>query len=301
VALACGDRRLLTQAHEWQLHHRLELADGAGVAEQLDAIERLASRRADRYTQWTHKVVRARQAHLEGRLEDAETLALEALAPGFGGQDEAPAQTFGVQLLFVRREQGRLGELLDAVRGFVENFPAIPAWRCALALVYLELGQPENARAEVEVVATNGFGAVPRDGLWLGAMSVLAEVVAGLRESGHAARLYELLRPFEARCAVIAAAVCQGAVARALGLLAAALGRTDAAAGHFSRALTINAEIGAELWLAHTRVDYARVLAGHDAAAARELCAAAGAAAERLGLTSVRTRLGALDVRALTV
>ena len=64
-------------------------------------------------------------AHLEGRLEDHEALAHEVLALGLGGQDEFVTKAFAAQMFALRREQGRLGELLDAVRGFVERYPAL--------------------------------------------------------------------------------------------------------------------------------------------------------------------------------
>ena len=45
------------------------------------------------------------------------------------------------------------------MRGFIELYPAIPAWRCALALLLVELGRPDEARAEFEAVAAAGFDA----------------------------------------------------------------------------------------------------------------------------------------------
>ena len=47
----------------------------------------------------------------------------------------------------IRREQGRLAEIEDAVRRFIELYPAIPAWRAALTLLLLELGREDEARA----------------------------------------------------------------------------------------------------------------------------------------------------------
>ena len=40
---------------------------------------------------------------------------------------------FAMAMFNIRREQGRLGEVEEAVRGFIELYPAVPAWRCALA------------------------------------------------------------------------------------------------------------------------------------------------------------------------
>ena len=46
----------------------------------------------------------------------------------------------------IRREQGRLAEVEGAVRGFIELYP-YSAWRGALALLLIELGRPDEARA----------------------------------------------------------------------------------------------------------------------------------------------------------
>jgi DNA-binding CsgD family transcriptional regulator len=72
--------------------------------------------------------------------------------------------------------------------------------------------------------------------------------------------LYELLAPFDGRCAVNWPVECIGAVARPLGLLAATIGNWDAAARHFEDALALNARMGSRPWLAHTRCDYAAML-----------------------------------------
>ena len=50
----------------------------------------------------------------------------------------------------IRREQGRLGEVEDAVARFIEMYPAIPAWRCTQALLHVELGRLEAAREAFE-------------------------------------------------------------------------------------------------------------------------------------------------------
>jgi tetratricopeptide (TPR) repeat protein len=236
--------------------------------------------------------VRARQAYLAGRLHEAEALAMEALASGSGGPDESPTHTFAVQMLFIRREQNRLAEFVDAVAAYAAAFPSIAAWRCALALVYAELGREREARREFDALAEADFVDLPRDGLWLGAAAALAEIAVRLGDRRRAARLYELLTPFAGRCVVIAAAVCQGAAARPLGLLATALGDVDRAEAHFADALEINAGVGAELWLAHSRCDYARALAAHgDAAGARALRDEAWTAANRLGLAALAARM----------
>ena len=105
--------------------------------------------------------LRARQ--LDGRFEEAERLAHETLAIGRRGQEENAMHVFAQAMFNIRREQGRLAEVEDAVRGFIAMYPAVPAWRCTLALLHVELGREAAARAEFEALAEAGFDTLPRD------------------------------------------------------------------------------------------------------------------------------------------
>src|SRR3978361_369970 len=99
----------------------------------------------------------------------------------------------------LRREQGRLAEVEGAVRGFIELYPAIPAWRSALAVLLVELARPAEPRAEFERTASGGCEDIPRDANWLIAVPLLAEVCGALSDGPRAALLYELLSPYAGR------------------------------------------------------------------------------------------------------
>ena len=100
---------------------------------------------------------------MAGDFDLSERLAQETLAIGQRGQAENALHYYAQSMFNIRREQGRLAEVEGAVRGFIELYPAIPAWRSALGLLLVELGRPEEARAEFERVAEGGFSAFPRD------------------------------------------------------------------------------------------------------------------------------------------
>ena len=118
----------------------------------------------------------------------------------------------------IRREQGRLAEVEGAVRGFIELYPAIPAWRGALALLLIELGRPDEARAEFEAVAEGGFAAFPRDANWLIAITLMAEVCGALGDAARARELYARSSPTRAAtCVVGRNATCNGCASRLLG------------------------------------------------------------------------------------
>jgi len=118
---------------------------------------------------------------------------------------------------------------------------------------------------------------------------------AGGRSDGaRAAKLYELLQTYRDVNVVIGlAAVCLGSTAQFLGRLAGAMDRPDEAAEHFERALIGNARLKAPVCLAHTRLDYARLLGPRDPRSA-ELIEAAGLTASGLDLPAVAQRVAAI-------
>ena len=198
-------------------------------------------------------------------------------------------QMYGAQIFALRREQGRLGEMEAGIKGFAQMYPAVPAWRTALALLNAELGRQEEARTEFEVLAADDFAQLPRDGNWPVAMALLSEVCAFLGDKERAQFLYEALIPWEDLCILIGPAIdCYGAAARCMGLLAATLGRWDDAERHFEHALKRNTEMGSGRWTTRTRLQYAMMLAVRDAPGDQQkalvLLADALDAAQRLGL-----------------
>jgi eukaryotic-like serine/threonine-protein kinase len=254
-----GDRRLRTLAHVRLLDHLLELGDIDGVQRELERLVRLATARNERYYTWVLALVRANHAHLEGRLEDFERLAHDALAHRFAGRDELAAQMFGLQMFFARSAQGQLDELVEAAESFAQQ-SSLVAWRCVLACIYAQLHRRTQARHELEALARHDFSDFARDVFWLPSLSTLCEVVAFLGDAPRAQLLYTLLLPYTDRCPVTFALLCQGSASRPLGLLATTMSRFEDAARHFEQALTMNAHIRSPLWIAHTQHDYAHML-----------------------------------------
>jgi DNA-binding SARP family transcriptional activator len=291
VADEVGDRRLRALAHTWLLDHLLELGDIEAVERELEALQRLAEARKEHYFKWLVGTFRGSHAHLQGRLEHCETLANVALAHRFEGRDESADQVFAVQMLCLRREQGRLDELVDTVESLAAQYPQLPGWRCALADIHGELGREEDARREFEALAQADFSDLPRDAFWLTNLSSLSAAAIVLGDAPRVRLLYTLLSPYADRCVVSGVLLCHGSASRTLGQLATALSRYDDAERHFERAVEANARIRSPLWVAHTRHDHARMLLarGHpgDAERALGLLDQALAAADELGLKAL--------------
>jgi DNA-binding CsgD family transcriptional regulator len=94
---------------------------------------------------------------------------------------------------------------------------------------------------------------------------------------------------------------CYGAADRYLGLLAATLGDHERAVEHFEQALTINQNMAASTWIAHTNYAYGRTLrmrgANDDAVQASALLSEAATLAERIGMPVLLARARALGAR----
>ncbi|MCA1569078.1 MAG: AAA family ATPase [Chloroflexi bacterium] len=298
LATELNEGKLAALAHSLLSADLLELGEIERAERELGALETLAEALRQRYPRFLAALGRARRAYLAGRLEECEQLAHEALALGLEGRDEYAAHVVGAQIGVLRREQGRLGELVEGVERVAERYPELPSWRCGLAYVYGELGREEEARRELEALARADFSDLPRDGLWLTSMSHLSSVVVFLGDTRRARLLYDLLLPYAGRCAVTLAVHCEGSVSRSLGLLASTTSRVEVAARHFEDALEMNTRIRSPLWVAHTRHDYARMLLARGDSADR--VRASGLLDEALE-TAEELRLKALAGRARTL
>lgn len=249
------------QGHEWRLTDLLELGDIQAVDMEIQIFAHLAEGLRQPVYLYFLTVFRVMRALLDGRLDEGESLTQQALAIGQRVDSHTAAQYFGVQIFRLRREQGRLSELEDIVKGLVAQYPAVPAWRCGLASLYRELEREAEARLEFEILAVSDFADLPRDNTWLTGVTLLAEVCAFLGDARRGATLYQLLLPYAGRNVVIGqAAACDGSISRQLGLLAATLARWEEAVQHFEDALKRHVQMRARPLAARTCYEYASML-----------------------------------------
>ena len=294
LAREAGDLELELQGHAWLVVDLLEHGYWGAVDAQIEAFTAGAERLRQPLYVWNAAVWRAMRALLEGRLEQADRLAAEALAIGSHAETVTAPQYYAIQLLGIRQEQGRMGELEVPARELVASNPHRPAWRAALAALLADGDRSEEAQREVDALAAQGFEDIPQDGDWLIAMTLLADCCAELRDETRATQLYELLLPYRGVNVVIGlAAVCMGSAARYLGRLAVAMGRNQEAAEHFERALVANAALKAPVFLAHTQIDFGAALGRGPRA--NKLIDDAARTAQRLALPRVSRRLAQLQ------
>jgi hypothetical protein len=287
LARRAGSLELQLHAHAWLVLDLLERGDRDAVDAQIAAFAEGAEQLRQPLYLWQAGVWRAMQALLDGKLELAEELAAEALAAGAPGEGVTAAQYYAIQLLAIRREQARIGELEVAARQMVASNPTRPAWRAALGMTLSESGQLEAARAELDQLAAQNFRDIPEDGDWITTMTLLCDLCVPLGDARRAAALYEAILPYAGVNVVAGIGVlCLGSATRYLGKLAATIGRD--AAEHFEQALEENARLKSPVLVAQTQLDYAVAL-GPGMRSSRLIAEATDTAAE-LDLPSLALR-----------
>jgi class 3 adenylate cyclase len=295
LAKRLGNLELEVRAHAYRLRDRLELGDIRGVDAELAAYERLAKELRQPTFLWHIPLLRGMRALVDGRFADAEALVTEALAGGERAQEPVSLMFYTTQVTQLRRlrwspEDVKLTEDAVAALGeLADRYPAIPAWRCSLAVAYSELQRPGEARAVFEPLAANDFTDLPFDAQWVISLSLLGETAAFLGDAPRAARLYELLLPYDGLTIVAGrAAACYGPVGRILGLLAATDGRPDDAERHLSEAIALSAQMGDRPLAARARFELGRLLLERDdRGRAVELLGAALEGAQEIGMVGL--------------
>lgn len=240
-------------------------------------------------------------AAYEGRFADAERLAGEAYAFGRRFAPETALGVLSMQMFTLRRSQGRLGEVLPALRGALTRGAGSPSafWQPGLALICVELGLFDEARAAYAPLAEQAFGTIPRDAMWLTNIAFLAETCVRLNDLPRAPLLAGLLEAYAGRNIVTGSNVaCHGSADRLLGLLWATAGDRLRAERHLQAAIAADRCRGGRPWCAESQFECAALLLrgpGSDPDRAAPLLQAALATSRELGMAGLERRCRALS------
>jgi hypothetical protein len=204
-----------------------------------------------------------------------------------GGQPDAE-NLFLAQLSVIRRDQGRHAELIEPLRKLADSLPHLPVWRVALAGLYCETDQLDEARAQIDMLASFDFR-IPLSWTWPSTVINIAQVCDDLRDQKVASIYYPQLRPVSAQVGVTGLGLlCYGSLALPCGQFAACLQKWTEAEGYFQEAITMNERIGARPYLVRSRRAYASMLIDRngpgDQVRATELVEAGYPEAEHFGM-----------------
>ena len=117
----------------------------------------------------------AADALLSGDPDRAEELATAALEIGTeSGQPDAFG-FYGAEMIGVRRQQGRYGELVPMIEQVAAENPALPVFRATLAEGHMEAGSHDTARQMLDAAAAD-LASLPYDVVWIFAVASYADV-----------------------------------------------------------------------------------------------------------------------------
>jgi tetratricopeptide (TPR) repeat protein len=240
----------------------LQAGDGEGFDRHVEQCNVMAERVDQPFERWTALVLLCNQSLVRGDAASAETHANEALAVGTDTVPEA-LTTFGVQLIEIRRLQGRLQELSGMceviAQTAVEN-PGLPVLQVVLARMYCDLGRKEDARTTAAEQIALGSSHLPHDYAWLPGLCVLSAVLVDLELLDGARAVYRRMLPWGDQVASVGVTT-EGPVAAALGSLAALIGDFQSAEAHFLKALEMCDGLRAPYWSLRSRLGLADMLA----------------------------------------
>ena len=261
VAERLGDLHFVAEARAWRAIVLLELCRRDEADADLDRHARLAYSLQQPELLMHSSALRSMRALLTGRWAEGERAAAEVLSAGERSRALDARQYYGVEMVQLRNEQGRLGECVEHFDALLADVGPLPAWRSARAWALLQGGRADDARAELDDLRRAGLAAVPHDANFLPTLAMLAHVAGELRDADLAAELEPLLRPYTDYWVVLGpGAATLGPVAYGVGALNLLRGRADKAARYFVVAAEKCELMGARPYLARAQAGLAQAL-----------------------------------------
>ncbi len=278
----------------WRLDGLLMRGDRPGFAAEFSRLEALSERLGWPLARWHLLRFRTARLLLSGDFAEADAVAREARDLGLSCQDPSARPLYWAIAGSMSAHTGQVDFWDEAFGADQEAFRTVPIAVAQLgqtARVAEQRDRGADALRTLRVMVP----ALPSDGrrtfivlitgelaAWLGDLATAAECSA--RSRGAAAGLY-----------LNSSTACHGAVDRALGVIAAALGDVEAARDHLARAVTMEERIGAAPFLAQAQLAYARVLlSAGDRRRAQDQADRAAGTARRLGMPLVAASAAAL-------
>ncbi|MBA2725962.1 MAG: hypothetical protein H0U53_08235, partial [Actinobacteria bacterium] len=198
---------------------------------------------------------RAALALLEGRLEEAALLIDQSASLGDQIHEPDTGNVRMSQLLELTRARGDADEQRAFAAEAVRWWVGAPVYAHGVAAGFLaRAGDLRGARRHVDIVIELGSWRAERSYLWSILIGNLATAAARLEDMHLCERIFDELSPLESSCGVNGAVVAfAGSHAHFAGVVAAALGRQEQAAGMLQEALRVHVRLGAAAWEAETR------------------------------------------------
>ena len=293
LAREVRSRPLEIDALTFQTRNCFEVLDYAGSLAAIVAIDALEAPMKHPGMHFRGGIRRVSIAMMVGALGEAEHLSRK-----FYERDSArnigARGTFELQTYRLASLRGDHAAALAVLADIVWRELNLGWAECAIARELAFSGSHGGARVRLDRMAADDFRDITErhELATLASYYLLAETVAALDDKPRARMLYDRMLPFEGMMAApFLAAVWQGSMAHALGLLAGLLDQSAVAERHFEAARAIAAALGSTPLRADADYRLGEVLLKRAGSADRqrglELLADAADAAERIGMNGV--------------
>ena len=292
LAERVGDPDLLFWSSAYARLAAAQSGDFAWARRCLDTMRTVVGTLRQPGMMWVTLFNEVAEGILTGDHDQAEQLAKATLEIGTeSGQPDA-FSFYGAEMIGIRGQQGRLGELVPMIEQMTADNPDLVVFRATLAAGYLQAGDPDRAHHLLEAAVAD-LASVPYDVLWIFVMANYAEVATQLKAEGPARQLLDLLTPFDDQILFIGA-TAGSPVAHHCGALESVLGHYNEADRHFAVASEFNARGELHYSTALTDLQWGRMMAARAGAGdhprARELLTRALDTAQTFGFASVASR-----------
>jgi DNA-binding CsgD family transcriptional regulator len=289
LATPAGQPLAAVLGRVWRIDAAYQLLNLEAVDAEIAQIAQVADSTRLPLARWHLLRQQASRAALAGRLTVARDRSAEARQLAFRIQDPSGAglsYVFAVWLAVLRGDAGEIpADYFDAAAAA----PPIPIVRAPLARALFAVGRTDEAQAVYETLRQLP-AAGDKDIRTFGALTQLMDLIIAFRDSEMAQATYDLVNSHvnDSGATGTGLVFLSGSAHWPLGRLAALLGRTEEALGHFAAAVAIDTRLGARPLVALARLDWAGALrmraARGDYPLARVLAWQAAAEARRLDM-----------------
>ncbi|MCZ7530584.1 MAG: AAA family ATPase [Acidimicrobiia bacterium] len=234
------------EGHQLQMSVRLVRGDPAFL-ESFDRLATLTETLREPTRMWTVHYLAAAVAHVRGDLETAERQMTSSLEFAEVVATSRVMAIYGAELLAVRAQQGRLGELADTVAELSAEQPGVPAWHAAAARIAADAGDTSTVRRTFDRLADNDFAELPDDFTQTAALHALGRAAAAIDDAARSRLVYDRLASCSGLMSWFGAGTF-GPLDQSLGECARAFGDRDSARRHLAQARDISTKLGAPLF-----------------------------------------------------
>ena len=289
LATPAGQPLAAVLGRVWRIDAAYQLLNLEAVDAEIAQLAQLAESTRLPLARWHLLRQQASRAALAGQLAVARDRSAQARRLAFRIQDPSGAglsYVFAIWLAVLRGDAGEIpADFFDAAAAA----PPIPIVRAPLARALFAVGRTDEAQAIYETLRQLP-AAGDQDIRTFGALTQLMDLIIAFRDSEMAQATYDLIHShlMDSGATGSGLVFLSGSAHWPLGRLAALLGRTEDALGHFAAAVTIDTRLGARPLVALARLDWAGTLrtraARGDYPQARTLAWQAATEARRLDM-----------------